>query len=58
MSGNVTEERMQILKMIEDGKVSASEGMELLNALEKSEQEIVPRSGEAKWLNALHFSMA
>jgi hypothetical protein len=24
--------------------------MELLNALEKSEQEIVPKSGDAKWL--------
>jgi len=30
-----TEERMQILKMIEEGKISAKEGAELLRALEK-----------------------
>jgi len=30
------EERMQILKMIEDGKISASEGAELLRALDTS----------------------
>lgn len=30
-----TEERMQILKMIEEGKISASEGAELLRALDK-----------------------
>jgi hypothetical protein len=29
------EERMQILKMIEEGKISAKEGAELLRALEK-----------------------
>jgi hypothetical protein len=30
-----TEERMQILKMIEEGKISASEGADLLRALDK-----------------------
>lgn len=30
-----TEERMQILKMIEEGKISASDGAELLRALDK-----------------------
>lgn len=30
-----TEERMQILKMIEEGKISASDGAELLRALER-----------------------
>lgn len=30
------EERMQILKMIEEGKISAAEGAELLRALEKT----------------------
>jgi hypothetical protein len=30
-----TEERMQILKMIEDGKISASDGAELLRALDR-----------------------
>ena len=32
-----TEERMQILKMIEEGKISASEGTELLRALERED---------------------
>lgn len=31
-----TEERMQILRMIEEGKISAAEGAELLRALDKS----------------------
>ncbi len=30
-----TEERMQILRMIEEGKISAAEGAELLRALDK-----------------------
>ena len=30
-----TEERMQILKMIEEGKISAADGAELLRALDK-----------------------
>jgi hypothetical protein len=30
-----TEERMQILKMIEEGKISAKEGAELIKALDK-----------------------
>ena len=29
-----TEERLQILKMIEEGKISAAEGAELLRALD------------------------
>lgn len=32
-----TEERMQILRMIEEGKISAGEGAELLRALEKKD---------------------
>lgn len=32
-----TEERMQILRMIEEGKISASEGAELLRALDKKD---------------------
>ena len=31
-----TEERMQILKMIEEGKINASEGAELLKALDRN----------------------
>ena len=34
-----TEERMQILKMIEEGKISASDGAELLRALDSGKAE-------------------
>ena len=37
-----TEERMQILKMIEEGKISAADGAELLRALEKDSQGTTP----------------
>ncbi len=40
------EERKMILKMIEDGKVSAEEGLKLLEAVGKDEQE-VPTSQSA-----------
>ncbi len=36
-----TEERMQILKMIEEGKISAAEGADLLRALDKKESGTV-----------------
>lgn len=47
-----TEERMQILKMIEEGKISASEGADLLRALEKkdtSSAEPLRGASQAKW---------
>ena len=38
-----TEERLQILKMIEEGKISATEGAELLRALDtKSDRPVAP----------------
>ena len=40
---SIGEERLQILKMIEDGKISAAEGAELLRALEKEDDR---QSGE------------
>ena len=49
MSKNVSEERMQILEMVEEGKINASEALELLDALERNQQEIMPKNG-AKWL--------
>ena len=49
MSNNVSDERIQILGMVEEGKITAAEGMELLNALEETNEEIVPKT-EAKWL--------
>ncbi len=45
------EERMQILKMIEAGKISAEEGAKLLQALSvggKSDKQ-KPAGGEARW---------
>lgn len=47
-----TEERMQILKMIEEGKISASEGADLLRALEKKDTnsaEPLRGASQAKW---------
>jgi hypothetical protein len=52
------EERMKILKMIEEGKISAEEGAKLLSALNQSRRGVgipnPPRppgmSGSARWL--------
>lgn len=45
------EEKLQILKMIEEGKISSSEGLELMDALEKGEkEERIPAGQNAKWL--------
>ena len=49
MSKNIAEERMQVLKMVEEGKISVAEGMELLTSIDKNQQEIVPKK-DAKWL--------
>ena len=45
------DERMKILKMIEEGKISAEEGTRLLEALGKQRRKL-PESGtgEARWL--------
>ena len=49
------EERMKILKMIEEGKISADEGSKLLSALGDSRRGLTPprqpgSSGPARWL--------
>lgn len=48
-----TEERMQILKMIEEGKISPAEGAKLLAALSSGKSARsdtrVTRGGEARW---------
>jgi len=45
------EEKLQILKMIEEGKISSAEGLELMDALDKGEREArVPSAQNAKWL--------
>jgi DUF4097 and DUF4098 domain-containing protein YvlB len=45
------EERMKILKMIEEGQISAEEGAKLLAALSSSSRrrESAAASGQAKW---------
>jgi hypothetical protein len=48
MSKDISEERMKILEMVEEGKLSTSEAMELLDALDE-DIEITPKTG-AKWL--------
>ncbi len=49
-----SEERMKILKMIEDGKLSVEEGTKLLSALSERRVPTPPRSmgkpGGARWL--------
>ena len=48
-----TEERLQILKMIEQGKITAAEGAELLRALDQSDKsqksEPLKGSSPARW---------
>ncbi len=47
------EERMKILKMIEDGKISAEEGAKLLGALSEGRRSVGapnPRPGAPRWL--------
>ena len=56
MSKNISEERMQILEMVEDGKITAAESMELFSALERNDQEIVPKT-DAKWLKVRVYTL-
>ena len=47
----MNEERMRILKMLEEGKISVDEATELIKAMETSQtQEIAPLEGKPKWL--------
>ena len=49
MPKSVLDEKMQILKMVEEGKINAQEAMELMNALEGNQDNIKPKNN-AKWL--------
>ncbi len=48
-----TSERMQILKMIEEGKISATEGAKLLAAMEtahrKERHHVIGAPGKSRW---------
>ena len=47
----IVEERMRILKMVENGQISAGEGAKLLAALSSSARPKAPSApGQAKWL--------
>ncbi len=55
---NISEERMQILKMIEEGKVSAQEGLELMNALDQAPaEESLTNATHAKWIKIRVMTM-
>ncbi|KPU26572.1 hypothetical protein TR13x_09505 [Caloranaerobacter sp. TR13] len=45
---NFKEEKLQILKMIEEGKITHEEGLELLNAIEEKDKEF--NTSNAKWI--------
>lgn len=47
---SLQEERMQILKMIEDKVVTAAEGLELMNALDDKEVKLNLPQKKPKWL--------
>ncbi|MDP1552920.1 MAG: hypothetical protein Q8M06_07900, partial [Methanobacteriaceae archaeon] len=49
MSKNVSQERIQILEMVEEGKINTKDAMELLDALERNTELIKPKT-DAKWL--------
>jgi hypothetical protein len=56
MSKNVSEEKIQILEMVEEGKITVAEATELLAALESNEEEIVPRK-DVKWLKVRVYTL-
>lgn len=48
---SMNEEKLQILKMVEDKKITAAEAAELLEAVEKGSEEIqINKKMKAKWL--------
>jgi hypothetical protein len=57
-----TEERMQILKMIQEGKIGADEGARLLSALRESRKDVRPSSSPTRtrkgWLRVRVTDMA
>ncbi|MDX1664569.1 MAG: hypothetical protein R3272_12305 [Candidatus Promineifilaceae bacterium] len=57
-----TEERLQILRMIEEGKITAGEGAELLRALEKKEggpgSEPLRGASQPRWFRVRVTDMA
>lgn len=54
----MSEERMQILKMLEEGKVSAKEAAELLSAVEKPAERVPPEALRGRRLRVLVTDLA
>ncbi len=52
--GDLKEERLQILKMVEEGKITSEEGISLLDALEDSEKSYIENKN-AKWMKVRVF---
>lgn len=50
---DIKQEKMQILKMIEEGKISSKEGLDLLGAIEDTKD--MPISKSSKWLKIKVF---
>jgi hypothetical protein len=53
---NIAQEKMQILEMVEEGKISVEEATELLSALEGNSEEIKPKK-DVKWLKIRVYTM-
>ena len=53
MSNNLKEEKLQILKMIQEGKITSENGVELLNALDTKDNEGLKKP--SKWLKVRVF---
>jgi DUF4097 and DUF4098 domain-containing protein YvlB len=51
---SLKEEKLQILKMVEEGKVTSEEGISLLEALGDSEKSYI-ENGNAKWIKIRVF---
>jgi hypothetical protein len=47
----MTEEKLRIIKLVEDGKISAAEAARLLEALDKSDAKPSPRELKRKWIH-------
>lgn len=53
---DIAQEKMQILEMVEEGKISVEEGTELLSALEGKQETIKPKK-DVKWLKIRVYTM-
>lgn len=47
----MTEEKLRIIKLVEDGKISAAEAAQLLEALDKTDARPNPRELKRKWIH-------